>query len=160
MNPLKIKKYPDNILRKKCVQVEEITDKEKRIFQEMLFTMKYYKGIGLAGPQIGISKKIIVADIGNGAVKLANPKILSAKGIDKLEEGCLSLPGVTVEIKRSYELVVAGLNENNQVIEMKAKGILARVIQHEIDHLENKLIIDYLNLFGKLKLMVKKTKQI
>ncbi len=152
MEPLEIKKYPDNILRKKCIDILEVTDKEARIFEEMLFTMRHFAGIGLAAPQVGIAKNLIVADIGEGAIKLANPKILKTAGLDKLEEGCLSIPGVAVNIERPYEIMVTGLNENNRLIEIKTKGILARVLQHEIDHLSGKLIIDYLNLLEKFKL--------
>nr|AEI30595.1 peptide deformylase [uncultured microorganism] len=152
MEALEIKKYPDSVLRKKSLEIKEITDKETKLFEEMLFTMRHYSGIGLAGPQIGIAKNLIVADIGEGAIKLANPRILKTKGADQLEEGCLSIPGVTVNIERPYEIIVSGLNENNQLIEIKTKGLLARVLQHEIDHLRGRLIIDYLNLLDKFKL--------
>lgn len=160
MEPLEIRKYPDSVLRKKCVQIEEITDREIKLFEEMLFTMRHYAGIGLAAPQIGIAKNLIVADIGEGAIKLANPKILKTEGLDKLEEGCLSIPGVAVNIERPYEIIISGLNENNQLIEIKAKGLLARVLQHEIDHLKGKLIIDYLNLFEKFKLRLPKRRKV
>jgi peptide deformylase len=159
MEPLEIRKYPDGILRKKCIQIGEITDREIRLFEEMLFTMQHFAGIGLAAPQIGIAKNLIVADIEEGAIKLANPMILKAEGLDKLEEGCLSIPGVAVNIERPYEIIVSGLDENNRVIEIKAKGLLARVLQHEIDHLRGRLIIDYLNLLEKFKLRLHKRKQ-
>lgn len=152
MEPLKIREYPDGILRKKCALIERITDSEVKLFKEMLFTMRHFAGIGLAAPQIGIARNLIVADIGEGAVRLANPVILKTKGSDKMEEGCLSIPGVGVVIDRSDEIIVSGLNENNQIVEIKAKGLLARVIQHEIDHLKGRLIIDYLNLLEKFKL--------
>jgi len=160
MEPLEIKKYPDSILRKKCAQIKEVTDKETRLFEEMLFTMRHFAGIGLAAPQIGITRNLIVVDIGEGAIKLANPKILKAGGSDKLEEGCLSIPGVAVNIERSNEIIINGLNENNQIVEIKAKGLLARVLQHEIDHLRGRLIIDYLNLLEKFKLRLHKRRQV
>ena len=156
MEPLKVSEYPNSILRKKCVSIARITDSEVRLFEDMLFTMRHFAGIGLAAPQIGIAKNLIVADIGEGAVKLANPKILKTTGLDKLEEGCLSIPGVVVNIERPYEIIVSGLDENNQIIEIKAKGLLARVLQHEIDHLKGRLIIDYLNLLEKFKLKLHK----
>jgi len=152
MEPLEIRKYPDSILRKIAFEVKEITGQEVRLFEEMLFTMRHFAGIGLAAPQIGISRKLIVADIGNGAVMLANPKILKAKGAGKMEEGCLSIPGIGVVIDRAEEIIVTGLNEKGKVIELKAQGFLARVLQHEIDHLDGKLIIDYLNLLEKFRL--------
>jgi len=152
MEPLEIKKYPDSILKRKCTEIHEVGDKEARLFEEMLFTMRHFAGIGLAAPQIGIARNLIVADIGEEAIKLANPKILKAEGLDKLEEGCLSIPDVAVNIERPYEIIVSGLDVNNKTIEIKAKGLLARVLQHEIDHLSGKLIIDYLNLLEKFKL--------
>jgi peptide deformylase len=144
MKPLIIKKYPDKILRRGCVNVAKITDKERRLFLQMLFTMRHFEGIGLAAPQIGISRKMIVADIGEGPVQLANPEILKTKGEDSLKEKCLSVPGVAVNVERPYQVIVSGLNEQNQRVEVMARGLMARVLQHEIDHLEGKLIIDYL----------------
>ncbi|MDD5156210.1 MAG: peptide deformylase [Candidatus Omnitrophica bacterium] len=152
MEPLKIREYPDDILRKRCILIEEITDIEVKLFEEMLFTMRHFSGIGLAAPQIGIAKSLIVADIGEGAVRLANPVILKTRGSDKMEEGCLSIPGAGVVIERPDEIIVSGLNEKGKVVELEARGLSARVLQHEIDHLRGKLIIDYLNLLEKFKL--------
>jgi peptide deformylase len=152
MEPLEIKKYPDSVLRKKTHEIKEITDKEVKFFEEMIFTMRHFAGIGLAAPQIGIARNLIVADTGEGIIRLANPVILKTNGLDKMEEGCLSIPGVGVVIDRPDEIIISGLNENNQLIEIKAKGLLARVLQHEIDHLKGRLIIDYLNLLEKFKL--------
>lgn len=151
MQPLEIKKYPAGILRGKCESLLEITEQEKLLFENMLFTMKQSSGIGLAAPQVGIKKNIIVADIGEKPIKLANPEIIKVKGTDKLEEGCLSVPGALVKIVRPYEVVVKGLNENGEVVELEAKGLLARVLLHEIDHLNGKLIVDYMNFLEKIK---------
>ena len=151
MEPLEIKKYPDKILRKTCKPVEKITEKETKLFEEMVFTMRHFCGIGLAAPQINILQSLIVASSNERIVKLANPEIIKIKGVDKIIEGCLSLPNIEVEIERSYEVVVRGLNEKGELIELEAKGLLARVLQHEIDHLEGKLIIDYMSILKKLK---------
>ncbi|MCK4904693.1 MAG: peptide deformylase [Clostridiales bacterium] len=140
---LVIKKYPDKILRKNSIGVEEITDKETELFKKMLFTMKCFDGIGLAAPQIGISEKLIVAEVEEKTIKLANPEIIKVRGVDKMVEGCLSIPDFTVEIERSYEVIVKGLNEKGKNVQIEAEGLLARVLQHEIDHLHGKLIIDY-----------------
>jgi len=156
---LEIKKYPESILRKKCIQVPEITPKEVKLFEDMLLTMYTFGGIGLSAPQVGSLLQIIVADVGEGAVRLANPHILKTKGQDKLSEGCLSLPDINVQIKRPYEVLVEGLNEKGEHIEINAKGLLARVIQHEIDHLKGRLIIDYLGLIEKMKLFKLKGKK-
>ena len=160
MDPLEIKKYPDNSLRKKCASLERVTDSDAKLLEEMVFTMRHFAGIGLAAPQIGIAKNLIVADIGEGAIKLANPKILKTAGLDKLEEGCLSIPGVAVDIERPDEIIISGLDEKGKNIEIKAEGLLARVLQHEIDHLKGKLIIDYLNLLEKFKLRLHKRRQV
>jgi len=152
---LDIKKYPDKVLRNKCQIVEEITENEIRIFERMVSTMQYFRGIGLAAPQVGISFQLIIAGVGNRIVKLANPQIIETKGRDKMAEGCLSIPNIRVEVKRPYEVVIEGMNEKGKLTQIKAKGILARVLQHEIDHLNGKLIIDYMGIFGKLKLKLK-----
>lgn len=149
---LEIKKYPEPILRKGCIQLLEVTPKEAKLFEDMLLTMYTFGGIGLAAPQVGSSIQIIVADVGEGAVRLANPHILKSKGEDRLTEGCLSLPEINVQIKRPYEVLVEGLNEKGEHTEIKVKGLLARVIQHEVDHLKGRLIIDYLGLIEKMRL--------
>lgn len=152
MEPLKVREYPDKILRKKCLPVGDITQAERALFKKMLLTMRYYSGIGLAAPQIGIDKNLIVADVGQGVISLANPVILKSKGSDRLEEGCLSVPGVGVAVTRAYEAIVSGWNEKGKSVEIKAEGLLARVLQHEIDHLNGKLIIDYASLLEKMRL--------
>ena len=156
MTPLAIKKYPDSILRQKCVSVDGVTDKERELFGKMLFTMKHFCGIGLAASQIGISKKLIVAEIEERTIKLANPEIVDIRGFDNMAEGCLSIPDVTVDIERPDRIIVEGLNEKGETIEVKASGLLARVLQHEIDHLKGKLIMDYMNALEEPKVNVKK----
>lgn len=151
MQPLEIRKYPARILRIRCAPIAEITEKEKYLFENMLFAMKQCSGIGLAGPQVGVTQRLIVADIGQGSVCLANPEIIEVKGKDKLEEGCLSVPGALVKIVRPYEAIVKGLNQKGEILEIKAKGLLARVLLHEIDHLNGKLIVDYMNFLEKIK---------
>ena len=143
MEPRTIRKYPDKLLKKKCKPIEEITGQEIELFQDMLFTMKHFAGIGLAAPQIGIAKKMIVAEVDNRIIKLANPQIVGMRGADNMAEGCLSVPDVTVDIQRPDEVIVQGLDDKGNIVEIRMEGLLARVVQHEIDHLEGKLIIDY-----------------
>ena len=150
MAPLEIKKYPDKILRTKCEPVKSITDKERDVFDDMLFTMWHFCGIGLAAPQVGISKRLIVASVGDVTIKLANPEIFDTGGAYTMPEGCLSVLDTTVDIKRPAAIIVRGLNEENEIIELKANGLLARVLQHEIDHLNGKLIIDYMGISQRL----------
>ena len=156
---LEIKRYPESILRKRSIHVYEVTPKEIQLSEDMLLTMYTFDGIGLAAPQVGNPVQIIVADIGEGAIRLINPRIIKSKGEDKLTEGCLSLPDINVEIKRPHEILVEGLNEKGEQIEIMAKGLLARVIQHEIDHLRGRLIIDYLGLIDKMRLFKLRTKR-
>jgi len=144
MEPLEIRKYPDKVLRENSIDIEEITDKETELFEKMLFTMKRFIGIGLAAPQIGINKKLIVAEVEERTIKLANPEIVKFNGTDQMTEGCLSVPNFSAGIERSYEIIVKGLNEKGEAIYIETEGLLARVLQHEIDHLHGKLIIDYL----------------
>lgn len=117
--------------------------------------MKYFSGIGLAAPQVGILRKMIVVEVEGRITKLANPQILRVKGADVMEERCLSVPGLGVDIVRPYEAIIKGLNEEGQAVEIKAKGLFARVLQHEIDHLCGKLIVDYLSFWQSLKFKVK-----
>ena len=151
MKILEVKKYPEKILREKCQAVEKITEREIELFENMLFTMRHVSGIGLAGPQVDINQRLIVADIGAGPVKLADPQVIGIKGKDKMEEGCLSVPGALVKIERPEEIIITGLNEEGKYVEIKAKGLLARVLLHEIDHLNGKLILDYMNFLQKIK---------
>ena len=156
MEPLVIRKYPDKALRKNAIEIKGITDKEIKLFEKMLFTMRHFSGIGLAAPQIGVLEKLIVAEVEGKVIRLANPEILKVKGTDDMEEGCLSIPDIGVDIERPYEAIIKGLNEKGQTVEIKAKGLLARVLQHEIDHLNGKLIIDYMSFFSMMRFKLKR----
>jgi peptide deformylase len=135
--------YPNDILRKKSKPVKTVTDKEKRILEEMVNVMQSFKGVGLAANQVGLNIRLIVVDTGDIVCKIANPEIIDRKGSSELEEGCLSLPSQCITIKRFNEVTVKGLDENNKEVIIKTKGMYAHVFQHEIDHLDGKLIIDY-----------------
>ena len=155
METLEILKYPQSELRDKSLLLKKIGQKEKELFEQMLYTMRYFSGVGLAAVQVGILKRMVVADTGEGVLKIANPKIVKSKGAERMEEGCLSVPNTTVEIERAREIVVTGLNEKGKSVELKLKGLLARVLQHEIDHLDGKLIVDYMDLSEKLRLGIR-----
>ena len=137
-----IKKYPDPVLRREALEVEGVGPAERKILARMAETMYSFGGIGLAAPQVGINKQFIVADVGGGIIKLVNPRIISQEGESKMEEGCLSIPGVSLQIKRARRVVVEGLNEKEKEVKISAEGLLAHVLQHEIDHLKGVLIID------------------
>jgi len=109
----------------------------------MLRFMKDRKGIGLAAPQVGVPQRIVVADIGDGPLRLVNPEIVGQGGSETAAEGCLSLPGVFVDVPRNTCIEVAARDARGHRVEFEAAGLLARVLQHEIDHLAGKLICDY-----------------
>ena len=155
MDILKIKKYPEKVLRKRCESVHKMTEQIQNLFKQMFITMRHFKGIGLAAPQVGINKRLIIADMGEGLIALANPEIVESKGNDVLSEGCLSLPEVYVEVERCHEILLTGIDEKGESIEIQAKGLMARVLQHEIDHLNGKLIIDYCPFWRKVKFNMK-----
>lgn len=143
------------ILRKKTKLIARITREEKQIFDEMLKVMRKAEGIGLAANQVGIDKQMCVVCVGDKVLKLANPKILMKKGCYIFEEGCLSLPGLTVKVKRAKDIICQALNENGELIKFGASELLARAIQHEVDHLSGKMIIDYAPLWQRLSLRKK-----
>lgn len=148
----KIRLYGDPCLRKKSVPVIYAGPTEQSLLQAMLVTMRENKGVGLAAPQVGVNRQIFVADIGGGPLAFINPKIIKKSGGDVIEEGCLSIPGVTVMVRRPERIVVRYVDENNQPHEKIYEEMMARVIQHEVDHLEGKLIVDYAGIKEKIKL--------
>ncbi len=149
---LKIRLYGDSCLRRKSKSVKEIGPSERMLINAMMMTMRENKGIGLAAPQVGINEQIFVVDVGDGPFAVINPRILKQKGRETMEEGCLSLPGINVKVKRAKKILVSFLDENNQRVEKPFEGLLARVILHETDHLRGKLIIDHVSLTQKIKL--------
>ncbi len=146
-----IVKYPDVKLKNRCSPVTIVGEEEKNILQRMAKTMYVNHGVGLAAPQVGINKELAVVDIGDKKLlKLINPAIVAAEGNEQLEEGCLSIPNVYVEVKRPARIKVKSLDENGRELDFEAAGLLARAILHEIDHLNGRLIIDYLNPIKRL----------
>mgnify|MGYP003371532473 FL=1 len=139
-----IREYGDEILRKKAREVELIDDKIRELIEDMLETMHKYNGVGLAAPQVGILKRIVVIDLydGNEPLRLINPKILKTKGTQEVEEGCLSFPNQYAKMIRPEEVTAEALNEKGEKIKIKAKGLLAQAICHELEHLDGILFID------------------
>jgi len=142
MISLTIKLYGDQVLRRKSQEVKEINEEIGKLIDNMARLMHRNKGLGLAAPQVGILKRVIVADVGDGLTSLVNPRIVWRQGRHIMSEGCLSVPGISLEIKRSQEVIVEGLNRDGEKIQLGAVGLLARVLQHEIDHLDGVLIVD------------------
>jgi len=149
---LEIKVFGDPVLRKKAKPLKKVTAGDREILSLMAQSMYEGGGIGLAAPQVGISSQLIVADIGQGLYKLVNPKILKSQGSQAIQEGCLSVPGVCIKVRRAKQIWVEALDENSNPVKLEAKDLLACVLQHEIDHLKGKLIIDYATLMEKLRI--------
>lgn len=139
-----IREENDEILRKKSKEVEQIDEKIKELVDDMVETMHKYDGLGLAAPQIGILKKIVVIDLydGNGVIVLINPIIKKEKGTQIVEEGCLSFPNKFAKVERPEQITIEALNINGEKIKLTGKGLLAQAISHEIDHLNGEVFID------------------
>jgi len=138
----KVVTVPDDILRAKALPVNNINSGVLKAIDNMRDTMYAFNGVGLAAPQIGISKRIIVIDTGDNLIEMVNPQILSREGEEGGTEGCLSIPGVLGLVKRAQKVTVKGLNrEGNEVI-IEGSDLLARAFQHEIDHLDGVLFTD------------------
>lgn len=147
---MRIVKYPDSVLKKEASKVGKVSEKERKLLADMASIMYLNQGVGLAAVQVGIGRQLAVIDIGKGLIKMINPTITRKEGSETQEEGCLSVPGVTVKVKRAKKVTVTYLDESGEVKELRADGLLARAIQHEIDHLCGRLIINYLNPLKKL----------
>lgn len=137
-----IRTVGDPVLRTKTKEVKEVTDKTRKLINNMFETMYDAPGIGLAAPQIGISKKVVVVDVEGDKYALINPEIVEKQGAEIGEEGCLSIPGERDLVERSTYIKVRALDENGKEIEVEARDLLARALQHEIDHLDGVLFTD------------------
>ena len=126
----------DAVLEKKCREITEMTPRIKELIEDMLDTLYDACGVGLAGPQVGVLKRLCVIDVGEGPIVLINPVILSTDGEQTGDEGCLSLPGKAGQVTRPNHVVVRALDENMQERELEGEGLLARAFCHEIDHLD------------------------
>lgn len=144
--------HPDFVLREKCVPVDTITDEIRSLLDDMLATMYDADGIGLAAPQIGITKRIVVLDVeqteegpGN-PIKMINPEIISSSETKtSLDEGCLSLPTMRVEVLRPETVTVRYMDENGTIQQFDADDLLSKAVQHELDHLDGILIFDHIS---------------
>lgn len=144
---LDIKKYPEKILKEKTTSVESIDAHIQHLIDDMIETMHALRGLGLAANQVGISKRLSVIDTSireeeRPIIVLINPVIIEKEGMIEAEEGCLSIPGYMTTIKRAERVYVRGLNREGKTIEIEGIGLLARALQHEIDHLDGLLFID------------------
>ena len=138
----KIREIGDEVLTKPCKEVTKITLRTKVLINDMLDTMYEALGVGLAAPQVGVLKRIVVIDVGEGPIVLINPEIIETSGEQSGEEGCLSVPGKSGMVTRPNYVKVRALNEDMEKIELEGEGLLARAFCHEIDHLDGKMYVD------------------
>lgn len=144
---LAIRQYPDPVLREPATPVSEVDESVRKLITDMAETMRAAPGVGLAAPQVGVQRRVLVYCIGeDGPLRaLVNPEITDRSGEMIGDEGCLSIPGLAYEVKRAQRVAVKGLDENGQPVAYEAEDLEARVIQHEVDHLDGVLFLDRLD---------------
>lgn len=131
------------VLRERAKEVKEINPSIKKLLDNLADTLYASgNGVGLAAPQIGVSKRVVVIDVGDGLIELINPVVLEKEGEATEEEGCLSIPNITGDVLRAAKVRVQGLNRQGEMLDIQADRLLARALQHEIDHLEGILFVD------------------
>ena len=145
MAPYTIRLFGDPVLRQRASEVENIDATLVRLAEDMITTMHAAPGVGLAAPQVGVQKRLFVYDIGDGADVLVNPVIDESRGEWTFEEGCLSVPELSWPIVRPKEVHLTGLDLDGNEVSLEADELLARLFQHELDHLEGKLLLEYLD---------------
>ena len=149
---LRLRTYGDPCLRKPARPVLTVGPAERLLIKEMIPAMYALDGTGLAANQVGIQEKIFVADVGEGPFVVINPELIQVSAKQTfMEEGCLSFPGIHIKVKRPEAVRVRYLNERNQIMDVELTGIPAKVFQHEIDHLNGRLIIDHASRLEKIK---------
>lgn len=144
---MEIRKYPDKVLKKKASPVATLDGELQKLIDDMIETMYAAPGVGLAAPQVGVSKRLAVIDISTKGTEmpllvLINPVFLRKEGAIEFEEGCLSLPEYTAKIERAEKVVIRTMDRKGRETEIEAEGLLAIALQHEIDHLDGLLLID------------------
>lgn len=159
---LEILHFPDPRLRTRAQFVQKVDKTIQKLVDDLFETMYQAPGIGLAATQVNVHKRIIAIDISeerNQPVCLINPTILTRDGVECIEEGCLSLPGIFEEVQRAKNITVQALNREGEAILLTTEGLLSVCIQHEMDHLEGKLFVDYLSPLKRQRIRKKLTKQ-
>ncbi len=158
---LEILHFPDHRLRLKAQPVSQVDDQVRQMVRDMYETMYQAPGIGLAATQVNIQQEIIVMDVSeekDQPLCLINPKTINSDGSEEMEEGCLSVPGFYENVTRAENVKIQALNENGESFELAADGLLAVCIQHEMDHLEGKLFVDYLSPLKRQRIKKKLVK--
>jgi peptide deformylase len=158
LSVLTILEFPDERLRKKAAEVQVVDDKIKNLVDDMLETMYLAKGIGLAATQVNVHQRIVVIDVSeekDNPLCLINPEIIAKDGVEESEEGCLSVPGFFETVKRAERIKVKALDKEGQQFEFEADDLLAVCVQHELDHLEGKLFVDYISSLKRQRIKKK-----
>ncbi|OAI18687.1 peptide deformylase [Methylomonas lenta] len=158
MSILTILEFPDKRLRTVAQEVAVVDTDIKTLVDDMLETMYAAKGVGLAATQVNVHKRVIVMDISedkNEPICLINPEIIKTIGVEESEEGCLSVPGFFETVSRAEQIKIKALNRDGESFEMEADDLLAVCIQHEMDHLQGKLFVDYLSAFKRNRIKAK-----
>jgi peptide deformylase len=159
---LDILRFPDPRLRNQAKPVVEVTESVQKLIDDMFETMYDAPGIGLAATQVNVAKRVIVLDISEEhdvPLALVNPEILEKEGEEQMDEGCLSVPGVYEPVTRAEHIRVRALDRDGNVFEQEVDGLLAVCIQHEIDHLDGKLFVDYLSNLKRQRIRKKLEKE-
>ncbi len=142
MSVLDIRRAGDPVLKAKAQPVTKVTKTVRELLDNMVQTMREADGVGLAAPQVGVSLRVIVVDAGDGLIELINPELVETDGCETSTEGCLSIPGYYGEVERFSRVTVTGLDRKGKPLKIACDGLLARAMQHEIDHLEGVLFIE------------------
>ncbi len=153
LGSLKVRLLGDACLRAKSKPVKSVGAVERMLIASLFETLQSQKGIGLAAPQVGINEQIFIVDTGKDTFAVINPKILKSIGSEVMEEGCLSIPNLQLNIKRAKSIEVSFIDESNHPVRAHLTGLAARVFQHEYDHVQGKLIIDYLPAAEQKKIL-------
>lgn len=159
---LDILHFPDPRLRQRAREVDRVDDAVRRLIDDMFETMYQAPGIGLAATQVDVHRRVVVIDISKDQDQpqvFVNPEILSRDGVEEMDEGCLSVPGYYERVQRAERVCVRALDRDGNAFEVDADGLLAVCIQHEIDHLDGKLFVDYLSQLKRQRIRKKLEKQ-
>lgn len=155
MSLLDIHVFGSPVLRAETERVTAVTDAHRRLVDDMLETMYVAQGIGLAAPQVGRRENLAVVDLGDEPFAIFNAEVVRASGSAKAEEGCLSIPDIFGDVERATSVLVRGLDRDGKLLEIEATDLLARCLQHEIDHLHGRLFTDYFSILRKRSAMAK-----
>lgn len=153
MSVLDIQVLGSPILREPTTSVAQVTDELRRLIDDMFETMHAANGVGLAAPQVGRRERLAVIDVGDGPLVIINPEIVKAEGSERAEEGCLSMPEIYGDVERAARVTVRALDARGEPFELEGSELLARCLQHEIDHLHGRLFIDYFSLMKRRRAM-------